>query len=410
MKFASRLALLLVCLFLCYEPLLAQTLPAPDPQAAGISEKRLTSLSAYLNQEIEDQHLPGAVSLIYRKGQLAHYETYGYADVETKAVMQNDQLFYIQSMTKPIVSVGIMMLYEEGHFDLNDPVSEYLPQFANRQVEVNDGDSTYLVGAKREITIAQLLSHTAGLSHGLGGSDIDQRYRQALYGKAHADIEARVNAMAALPLLGQPGDQWYYSASPDILALLIEKFSGMNTAEFLQEMIFGPLGMDDTGYNLPDNKTTRAVGLHFKSKEGIVSLRPNQTPTKGHTVFGGTHGLFSSAHDYLRFCQMLLNGGELSGHRLLSPKTVALMTTNHVGDLFTDAGYGFGLGFSVRTDLAAAKALGSVGTFGWSGAYNTYFFIDPKEELIGILMTQFAPYTNFYKDKFQQLVYQAIVE
>ncbi len=210
--------------------------------------------------------------------------------------------------------------------------------------------------------------------------------------------------------MGQPGEQWYYSASPDVLALLIEKFSGMNAADYLQEHIFDPLGMDDTGYNLVRNKRSRAVALHYKDQNGTLGLSPNQTPTSGHSIYGGTHGLFSSADDYLRFCQMLLNGGELDGERLLSPKTVELMTANHVGDLFGDDGYGFGLGFYVRTNLAEAKALGTLGTFGWNGAYNTYFFVDPEEELIGIMMTQFSPFTNFYKEKFQQLVYQAIVD
>ena len=410
MKHMSRL--LSFCLLLSLSlPIFAQDVPPLDPQAAGMSEERLERLSDYLNEEIEDKALPGAVALIVRKGATALYQTYGYRNMESQQPMQQDQLFYIQSMTKPIVSVGIMMLYEQGYFDLSDPVSDYLPQFADMQVEVSDEQKgTYQVPADSEITIAQLLSHTAGLSHGLGGSDLDKRYREALYGQKHPDIEARVNAMAELPLLGHPGEQWYYSASPDVLSLLIEKFSGMNTADYLQQKIFDPLGMDDTGYNLPGNKKSRAVALHYKAPEGSLGLSPNQTPASGHTIYGGTHGLFSSADDYLRFARMLLNGGELGGKRILSPKTVELMTVNHVGDLFGDHGYGFGLGFSVRTDLAAAEELGTVGAFGWSGAYNTYFFIDPEEELIGIMMTQFAPYTDFYKEKFQQLVYQAIVE
>ncbi len=403
----------LICLFsslLFSIALYGQEVPALDPQAAGMSEVRLERLSAYVNQEIEDQRLPGAVALVVRNGATALYQTYGYSNMEAASPMQQDQLFYIQSMTKPIISVGIMMLYEQGYFDLDDPVADYLPAFVDMQVEVTDEQKgTYQVPAKSEITIAQLLSHTAGLSHGLGDSDLDRRYREALYMQKHENIEARVNAMAEMPLVDHPGEQWYYSASPDLLSVLIEKFSGMNTAEYLQEEIFDPLGMDDTGYNLPTNKSSLAASLHVKTQDGSLSLSPNQPPTSGHTIYGGTHGLFSSADDYLRFCQMLLNGGTLDGNRLLSPKTVELMTANHVGDLYTE-GYGFGLGFSVRTDLAAAQELGTEGTFGWSGAYNTYFFIDPEEELIGIVMTQFAPYTNFYKKKFQQLIYQAIVE
>lgn len=409
MKHMTRL--LYFCFLLLFSLTLnAQEIPAPDPQAAGMSEARLERLADYLNREIEEERLPGAVALVVRKGATALYDTYGYNNMEEQLPMQKDQLFYIQSMTKPIVSVGIMMLYEQGYFDLDDPVSDYLPQFAEMQVEISDEKGTYQVPAESNITIAQLLSHTAGFSHGLGSNDLEQRYREALYMRDHEDVEARVSALAEMPLVGQPGAQWYYSASPDVLSLLIEKFSGMNTADYLQQQIFDPLGMDDTGYNLPRNKRARAVALHYKDQNGMLGLSPNQTPTSGHTIYGGTHGLFSSADDYLRFCQMLLNGGELDGKRLLSPKTVELMTANHVGELFGDDGYGFGLGFSVRTDLAAAEELGTVGTFGWSGAYNTYFFIDPEEELIGIMMTQFAPYTNFYKEKFQHLVYQAIVE
>jgi len=410
MKYFRNLFYLFFSLSISFA-LSAQQIPATDISQAGMSEARLDRLSDYLYQEIEQQRLPGAVALIVRNGATALYQTYGYQNMETQAPMQKDQIFYIQSMTKPIISVGIMMLYEHGHFDLDDPVSEYLPQFADRQVEVSDDNNgTRQVAAREEMTIAQLLSHTAGLSHGLGNSDIDKRYTQALYGQAHANLEARVNAMAELPLLGQPGEQWYYSAAPDVLALLIEKFSGMRTDQYLQQHIFDPLGMDDTGYNLTEEQAPRAVGLHLRGNDGTQSLRIEQTPTQGHVVFGGTHGLFSTADDYLRFCQMLLNGGELEGVRLLSPKTVELMTADHVGELYTDAGYGFGLGFSVRTDLAEANELGSEDTYGWSGAYNTYFFIDPEEDLIGILMTQFAPYTNFYKEKYRHLVYQSIVD
>lgn len=383
-------------------PLLAQELPPYHPQKAGFSEERLARLSSYLDQEIEAGKLVGAVSLIVRKGATAHYQTYGYSQLTDKRPMQKDQIFFIQSMTKPIISVAFMMLYEEGLFDLNDPLEQYLPEFAEMKAPTTEGNAEH-----EPIRLWHLLSHTAGLSHGLGSSELDKQYREALYMQQHTDIKARVNAMTDLPLLGQPGEQWYYSAAPDVLSLLIEQFSGMTTAAFLQQRIFDPLGMKDTGYNVDASKKDRVVGLHQKSEEGKLSVSARQTPTSGNTIHGGTHGLFSTAEDYMRFCLMLLNQGELDGKRLLSRKTVALMTTNHVGELFGE-GYGFGLGFSVRTEIADGKGLGSIGTFGWSGAYNTYFFIDPQEELVGILMNQFAPYTDFYSKKFQQLVYQAI--
>lgn len=384
----------------------AQELPSIDVKKAGFSAERLARLSNYLNQEIEKGELAGAVSLIVRNGATAHYQSYGLSHLSESDPMQKDQLFFIQSMTKPIISVAFMMLYEEGHFDLNDPLEKYLPAFADMQVQTSENETDSL---QEPIRIWHLLSHTAGLSHGLGSSELDKKYREALYMQQHQNIEDRVSVLPELPLVGQPGEQWYYSAAPDVLSLLIEQFSGMNTAEFLQTRIFDPLGMEDTGYNVAKDKKERVVGLHFKNQNGELSLSERQTPTSGNTIYGGTHGLFSTAKDYMRFCRMLLNKGELDGKQLLSPKTVALMTVNHVGDLFGD-GYGFGLGFSVRTELSEPKALGSVGTFGWSGAYNTYFFIDPQEELVGILMTQFAPYTDFYSKKFQQLVYQAIIK
>ncbi len=405
MTLLHRAQLFILTFLLFSLPTLAQLDVAHiQAEEAGFSTERLDRLSSYLNQEIEAGNLVGAVSLIVRKGATAQYENYGYSQLDSKNPMQKDQLFYIQSMTKPIISVAFMMLYEEGYFDLNDPVEQYLPAFANMQVQTDDGKTEDLNGP---IRIWHLLSHTAGLSHGLGSSELDKRYREALYMQQHKDIEARVNAMTDLPLIGQPGEQWYYSAAPDVLSLLIEQFSGMTTAEFLQTRVFEPLGMKDTGYNVEEGKKDRMAGLHQKNEAGKLTISDRQTPTSGNTIFGGTNGLFSTATDYMRFALMLLHEGELDGKRLLSRKTVALMTVNHVGDLF-GKGNGFGLGFSVRTDLAEPKALGSIGTFGWSGAYNTYFFIDPQEELVGILMNQFTPYDDFYNKKFQQMVYQAI--
>ena len=265
---------------------------------------------------------------------------------------------------------------------------------------------------KGEISIAQLLSHTAGFSHGLGANKLEEDTRNALYYTPHKDIEARVNALVSVPMIGQPGEQWYYSASPDVLSLLIEHFSGMNTLEFLQQRLFDPLEMTDTGYNLDEEQQKRMVTLYYWDQERKLVVSPQQTPMEGNTIYGGTHGMFSTAGDYMKFCQMLLNGGSSNGHQFLSPKTIALMTENHVGD-FREAGspgHGFGLGFGVKTDLSDSKSLGSVGQYYWSGAYNTYFFIDPAEDLVAVLMTQTAQYTNFYADKMRQFVYQAIVE
>lgn len=268
-----------------------------------------------------------------------------------------------------------------------------------------------LEDANKSITITHLFTHTAGFSHGLGQSPVDQKYWQSLYGGGlradpHKTIEERVSTLSTLPLVGHPGEQWYYSASPDILALLIEKFSGKTVAEFLKERIFDPLEMEDTGYNLSKEKGKRAAGLHA-SNNGTLIYAPQQTPTDGNTVFGGTHGLFSTAEDYLKFASMMLNKGEFNGKRLLSRKTIELMTMNHVGDLKGNA-EGFGLGFGIRMDLANGKTLGTEGQFYWNGAFNTYFFIDPKENMIAVMMTQLWPFNNYYSRMFRQMVYQAI--
>ncbi|MBK8503161.1 MAG: beta-lactamase family protein [Saprospiraceae bacterium] len=379
---------------------------------AGISEDRLQRYEHFLQTEIEDGRIAGAVSLISRDDSLAHDQSMGYKNLNTREKMNSDQIFYIQSMTKPIVSVAFMMLYEEGYFLLSDLVSKYLPAFDSLRVIVDpqSGADGATERIEKPVTIAHLLSHTAGFSHGLGGSRLDKDILQALYYQPQKNIESRVNTLVHLPLVGQPGEQWYYSAAPDVLALLIERFSGKTAAQFLQERIFAPLGMDDTGYNLPKEKQGRMAQVHNLNPQGQLVTSERQTPMEGNTVYGGTHGLFSTARDYLQFCRMLLNDGQLNGHQFLSRKTIELMTKNHVGDLYSASGQGFGLGFGITTDLADSKATGSIGQYYWSGAFCTYFFIDPAENLIALLMTQTAPYSNFYGSKMRQFVYQAIVD
>lgn len=410
-NFTFHLILLLV-LVVPLSPAMAQPATAAVPEIAGLSVNRLERFSSFLEEEIEQGNQPGAVVLIARRGVLAHEQAYGYDNLATKSPMQTDDIFYIQSMTKPIMSVAFMMLYEEGHFFLTDPISKYLPQFKDPKVakDVEAGAAGETEPANKEITIAHVLSHTAGFSHGLGQSQLDRDYARALYMQEHQTITDRVNALAELPLVGHPGEQWYYSAAPDVLAALIEHFTGQPVAEFLRERLFDPLNMNDTGYNLTEEQQKRMASLHITSQEGKLIPSPRQTPMTGNTVHGGTHALFSTAADYMKFCQMLLNDGRANGRQFLSPKTIELMTMNHVGDLYDGPGQGFGLGFGVTTNVANAKANGSVGQYYWSGAYNTHFFIDPEEELVAIIMTQTAPYSSFLGDKLRQFVYQAIVD
>ena len=384
-----------------------------DPATAGMAAERLERYTKYLKQEIDAGKAPGFVSMVYRNGALAHYEALGFSHLEDQKPMGGDDIFFIQSMTKAVVSTAFMMLYEEGHFQLNDPVYWYLPEFRDARVALDpsQGKDGETEPAKGPIRLVHLLTHTAGLSHGLGASKLDQDYMQAMYMQQPATIAERVQAMAALPLVGHPGEQWYYSASPGVLSRLIEHFSGMTTAEFLQQRLFDPLGMEDTGYNVAEAKHDRVVSLHTYDKEGRMMVSPQQTPLTGNTVFGGGNGLFSTAEDYLAFCRLFLDNGQApDGTQLLSPKTIELMGQNHVGDLYAPAGYGFGLGFGVITNLADTKALGSVGQLSWSGAFQTFYFIDREENLAAVLMTQTNPYSSFYGSKMPQLVYQAIVE
>ena len=378
----------------------------------GMSKERLARYDDFLQNEVDERRITGAVTLISRNDKIVHQATYGYSDLSLRKTMQHDGIFHLMSMTKPIITAAFMMLYEEGHFLLTDPVSDYLPQFKNVKVatDVEAGKEGPTMDTNKEITIAHLLSHTAGFSHGLGGTALDNDIAKALYQEAHANLESRVNALARLPLIGQPGEQWYYSASPDVLAMLIEKFSGKTVADFLQERIFDPLEMKDTGYNIPIEKQMRWVPVHNFDREGNLITSERQLPIMGNTIFGGTHGLFSTATDYMKFCQMMIHKGKFKGRNLLSPKTVELMTMNQIGDLRQGPGQGFGFGFGVTTDVADSKILGSVGQYYWSGAYCTYFFIDPKEKLISILMLQLQPYSNHYNQKMRQFVYQSLTD
>jgi CubicO group peptidase (beta-lactamase class C family) len=383
-----------------------------DKVIAGMSVERLDSYENYIKNAIEAGEIPGAVSMIMRDGELVHHKAFGVSNVNTKTPMTTGGRFYIQSMTKPIITVAFMMLYEEGHFLLTDPVSKYIPAFKDLKVakSVTVGKDGETEPMKKEVTIANLLSHTAGLSHGLGGTALDRDYAMTMYYQQHKTVEDRMNAMLTLPLMGQPGEQWYYSAAPDVLSVLIEKFSGMSTTDFLQKRIFDVLEMKHTGYNIPKAEQANMVYVHNKNKAGELEYSTNQPKMESNTIWSGVNGLYATAADYMTFCQMLLNQGELNGKRLLSRKTVELMTINHVGDLYNGAGEGFGLGFAVVENVAETKLLGSEGIFYWSGANNTHFFIDPKENLIAVFMTQLAPFDGEYHEKLRQHVIQAVVD
>jgi CubicO group peptidase (beta-lactamase class C family) len=387
----------------------AQTL---DTVVSGMSLNRLQRYENYIKKEINEGKIPGAVTMVSRNGKIVYNESFGYRNLEEKIAMEKEDLFSLASMTKPIISVAFMMLYEEGHFSLKDPVSMYLPKFKDLLVikDAETGKEGETEPLNREITIADLLTHTSGMSHGTGNSNLDQDFKSARYRK-HNTILSRVNSYLEIPLASQPGAQFYYSAAPDVLSVLIEQFSGLSTIEFLKKRLFVPLKMNSTGYNIAPADQYRRVQLHEQNKEGKLKNSATQPAMYGNTIWAGTSGLFSSASDYLKFCQMLLNNGESNGQRFLSRKTIALMTTNQIGDLSLKLpGHKFGLGFAVLTDVAATKILGSEGVYFWGGAFNTHFFIDPKEKIVAVFMTQVAAFSWEYHNKLQQLVYQALVD
>lgn len=377
---------------------------------SGLSADRLKYYEKFIKSEIEHQKIPGAVTLVMHNGSIAHKGAYGYSNSITKTQLKADDIFYIQSMTKPVITVALMMLYDEGHFLLTDPISKYIPAFKDLKVsrDVNAGSGGATDPLNKEITFVHLLSHTSGLTHGLGQSQLDKDFMKEYLMKSWPDVRARASSITNFPLVGQPGNQWNYSAGHDVASMLIEQFSGMSTDEFLRERLFKPLGMNDTGYNLTKAQQARVVKVHSKQDNGPLTLVEKQPVMEGNTVWSGFNGLYSTAQDYMNFCQMLLNKGTFNGKQILSRKTVDLMTYNYAGKLFDRPGEGFGLGFAVVTDAAESKILSSSGMYYWGGAFNTHFFIDPKENLISIFMTQEAHYNNYYHDKMRQLVYQAL--
>ncbi|WP_116127348.1 serine hydrolase domain-containing protein [Lewinella sp. IMCC34183] len=381
---------------------------AQDAAAAGLTEAGLQRYTDWITGEIEAGRLPMAETMIFRHGALGYHDVQGVSDLSTGRALEEKQLYHLMSMTKPIVTVAFMMLYEEGHFQLTDKVADYLPEFAELKVARNSDEGVQVATdpATSAITVEQVLSHTAGFSHGLQGTKLDNEIAAALYYRPHADIASRVRTLATLPLLGQPGQQWIYSTSPDILARLIEVFSGQTVIEFLEERLLGPLGMSDTNYNIPAENSGRLVANH-QVAEGTLTKAAMQLPGSGNKVYGGSFGLYSTAADYLTFCRMLLNKGELDGTRYLSPKTVELMTMNHVGEMRGN-GEGFGLGFGIITDVAANGVLGSKGQYFWNGAYSTFFFIDPVEDMIVIMMSQRSPYSGYHEKMVRQMTYQAL--
>ncbi len=414
---ARVLALWVLHLLFCLPPAFGQVLPQVEPEQAGLSSTRLARIHAAVQRRIDRGEIPGAVMLIARRGKIAYLDTLGMMNIEERKPMRTNTIFQIRSMTKPITSVAVMLLYEEGHFLLSDPISRFIPAFKNPRVAVSRSpgeDTLVTVPAEREITIRDLLTHTSGLTYGGPGITADVYEERAIAAGARVDASLgdMVNRLGEVPLNSQPGTTWQYSYATDVLGYLVEVVSGMSLDQFFRERILKPLGMTDTHFFLPEDKAPRFATVYTPDERGGLKMTsaPPYHLRGPKRFFSGGGGLVSTVPDYFRFSQMLLNGGELDGVRLLSPKTVQLMTVNHTRDLLPVPGYGFGLGFAVCTDVGESALAGSVGTYTWSGALNTYFWIDPEEELVGIFMTHLEPWNPRIFEPFRVLAYQAVVE
>lgn len=420
--FAAVPILVLAAVLLSMAAAFAAELPTARPRDVGLAPDRLERLSRVLKEYVDQGKIGGAVALVLRNGKAAYFEAFGKLDGTGKTPMPRNAIFRIASQSKAVTSVAVMTLIEQGRLNLNDRVSRFIPEFQKTTVAVraqDKGATGYsIVPAKREITVRDLLTHTAGISYGDGpAADL---YRAAgVQGWFFADKDTQIGdcikKLAALPFDAQPGEQWVYGFNIDILGYLVEVVSGMSLADYVRKTITGPLGMADTDFFLPEEKAGRLAPVWAAGKDGRAELvtnpRENAYVKGPRRCYSGGAGLLATAEDYARFLQMLANGGELGGARVLSPKTVEVMTTNQVGGLYGDRGQGFGLGFWVTNDVGKTGKMGTVGAFGWGGAYFTTYWVDPAERLVAVFMTQLLPAGGLdLQTKFETLVYQSIVD
>ena len=401
------------------------------PEAVGLSSKRLETIDTFVQRKYLDTgRLPGALSLVWRKGEVAHLSAIGMADVERKKTLSEDTIFRIYSMTKPITSVATMMLFEQGLIALDDPVHKFIPEWKDLGVYNGGFMETFRTKRpERPMQVIDLLRHTSGLTYGFQQStNVDAAYRKVKIGEIekHGTLEEMIQKLAKLPLEFSPGTAWNYSVSTDVLGYIVGKASGMKFEDFLRTKIFKPLGMSDTDFHVHAGKESRFAACYSVSPKGGMDLQDDPTKSpylEAPPLISGGGGLVSTAGDYLKFCRMLINGGSLDGVQILSPKTIELMTRNHLPEnkdlpalsrsLFSEVTYngvGFGLGFSVTMDPVQTMIPGSVGEYSWGGAASTTFWIDPKEDLIGIFMTQLLPSSIYpIRREFRTLVYSSFV-
>ncbi len=397
------------------------------PEALGMSSERLNNINLKLQEYIDQKQVAGFVTLVARDSEVAHLETCGYRDAEAQLPMERDTIFRIYSMTKPITSIALMMLYERGKFQLVEPVSRYIPAYGKTKVLSEYGYmGPKLVPQNPPMTIQHLLTHTAGLSYGFHyDTPIDDMYRRSIFRSETASLEEKIIGMAELPLRFQPGSAWYYSIATDVCGYLVQALADMPFEDYLEEYIFRPLGMVDTAFQVPADKLDRFAKLYqhniqdrsFHPYEGAPHI-PWRDYSQPASAPSGGGGLVSTITDYWQFANMLLNDGELGDARIIGRKTLEFMTINHIKpDLLPLAiglnvipGRGFGLGFDVVIDPAQTGVTNSLGNYGWSGAAATNFWVDPQEQLVGIIMTQLMDNMLPFQQDFRALTYQALID
>jgi CubicO group peptidase (beta-lactamase class C family) len=411
--------------------LCAQNLPIAKPEDLGFSSERLAYIDKFYGEKINKGELAGMVILVSRHGKIVHESALGYADLEKRKKMEKDSIFRFYSMTKPLTSTALMMLYEQGRFQLSDPISKYLPEFGNlRVLRTPDSSLNETVPAEHPPTIHDIMRHTGGFSHGITSDAFDAQYDKAGLFDVDITLQEMMTRLSKLPLRYQPGTKFFYSVGPDIQARLVEVLSGMPFDELLEKRLIAPLGMVDTAFWLGTDKANRLVPVNWERDGKLVPIDdahghpageiPILQPwsvnsyTVNHPRKGGSYGLVGTAEDYWRFGQMMLNGGEFNGRRYLSPQTVAFMAQDHLqpaGIPDFEKGKGFGLGFAVIRNEAAVGAMNSEGTFFWGGAAATSFWIDPKEDVVIVVMTQHmrVPGTEALNSQVPALIYSALM-
>lgn len=385
------------------------------PAEVGLCPDRLQHMLSVLQADIDRGRLPGAVALVVRRGKVALFESLGQQDPTTGSVMTRDTIFRIYSMTKPVVSVAVMMLMEQGKLLLSDPVEKFLPEYAGQKVAVEREGRVELEGVIRPATVQDLLRHTAGLTYEfLGAAEVQRQYATLQIGSRDRSNAEFSQTLGGLPLMYQPGSVWAYSRATDVLGRLVEVLSGQTLGEYLRDSIFTPLGMHETGFSVPDAAHSRIAEPFVHDPDGGVPMRVLD-PRRDMAMESAGGGLMSTAMDYARFLQFMRNRGELHGVRLLGSRTVDLMTADHLGNIpaasdLLPPGHGFGLGFAVRTAAGIAPVPGSVGLYYWGGIAGTTFFVDPVEDLYALLMIQAPNQRDHYRPLFRTLVYAALAD